>query len=254
VPAVSEGVALPGFFTRLRLGAVDSTSDEVRRRAEAGAGEGLLVQAESQRAGRGRRGRAWASPPGNLYCTLLLKPPRPAAEAAQLSFAAALAVADAAAAFLPASRAVTCKWPNDVLVDGAKLAGILLESRTGVTGGLDWVMIGTGINVASHPEGIGYPATSLAASGAACAPDEVLEAYARSLLGWYRRWLAEGFAPLRAAWLARADSLGRRVTVRSGEREWGGIFESLDAGGALVLATDDGRRQTLAAGEVFRAA
>ena len=121
--------ALPGFFQPVYLDATDSTNDEAKRRARSGAPEGTLIWAGAQSAGRGRQGKSWFSPPGNLYLSLVLRPRCDVAQAAQLSFAAALAVGDACRGLLPAGAGLAYKWPNDVLVSGKKVAGILLESQ-----------------------------------------------------------------------------------------------------------------------------
>jgi BirA family biotin operon repressor/biotin-[acetyl-CoA-carboxylase] ligase len=229
---------------------LDSTNEEVRRQAEAGATEGLAVLAKQQTAGRGRRGRAWESPPGNLFLSLLLRPKSSPAEAATLSFLTAVALLEALdLAGFPAK--LTCKWPNDVLVNGAKIAGILLESRTGPDGALGWVTVGIGVNLAWHPSEAPYPATALAAHGVNVAP----QVFAQWLLArygyWYGRWQAEGFAPVRAAWMARAQGLGQPVVVRLPDSELQGTFVALDDSGALLLELPDGRRQTVTAGDVF---
>ncbi|HYM31107.1 MAG TPA: biotin--[acetyl-CoA-carboxylase] ligase [Candidatus Cybelea sp.] len=245
-------VILSGFEL-VPLDDVDSTNDEAKRRAEAGAASGTLVWTRRQSSGRGRRGRVWESPYGNCYSSLILRPRTTVAEAAQVSFVAALAVAEAVAALVPAGRKVTCKWPNDVLIDGAKCAGILLESRSGAAG-IEWLVVGVGINVASAPAGIEYPATSLAAAGATASVEHVLERYAARMSHWLERWRNEGFGAVRSAWLGWADGLGQPVRVRLGDATLVGLFESLDEAGALVLATPDGGRRRVAAGDVFRAA
>lgn len=221
--------------------------------AEAGEGERYLVRADVQNAGRGRRGRAWVSPPGNLYASLLLRPAVPPAEASQLSFVISLAVRDAVAGFVPAAT-VACKWPNDVLVDQAKVAGILLESRTGAIGLVDWVIVGSGINVANHPSLVDYAATSLHAHGATVDATACLAAYLRHVDHWYAAWRTDGFAAIRAAWLARAWRLGQSIRVRLGDDVVEGRFDTLDASGALVLAEADGRARTISAGDVLQAA
>lgn len=231
---------------------LDSTNEEVRRQAEAGAAEGLAVLARQQTAGRGRRGRSWESPPGNLFLSLLLRPKSSPAEAATLSFLTAVALLEALdLAAVPAK--LTCKWPNDVLVNGAKVAGILLESRTGPDGVLGWVTVGIGVNLAWHPPEAPYPVTALAAHGIHVTPQD----FAHWLLArygyWYGRWQAEGFAPVRAAWLVRAQGLGQPVIVRLPDSELRGRFVALDDSGALLLELPDGRRQTVTAGDVFPA-
>jgi BirA family biotin operon repressor/biotin-[acetyl-CoA-carboxylase] ligase len=225
-----------------RLSEVDSTNEEARRRAEGGEAGPLWITAERQTAGRGRRGRAWEMMEGNLAATLLLRPK--ASPPAQLSFAAALAVAETAAAFAP-HAAITVKWPNDVLTEGKKLAGILLEA------GPDWLAVGIGINLAHFPDGTEFPATSLAALGMAPpAPDAALAVLAARFAHWQGVWEQDGFAPLRAAWLARAAGLGRPVRARLPHEERHGTFEGIDASGALLLQEPGGVR-AISAGEVF---
>jgi BirA family biotin operon repressor/biotin-[acetyl-CoA-carboxylase] ligase len=232
---------------------VDSTNEEIRRQAEAGAAEGLAVMAAKQTAGRGRRGRAWESPPGNLFLSLLLRPAVTPGQAATLSFLTTVAVAEAVALAIPGAD-ITNKWPNDLLVGGAKISGILLESHTRPDAALDWVAVGIGVNLASHPDNALYPTTSLRHHGAEVTPAD----FAGWLLArygyWYERWLAEGFAPVRAAWLSRAQGLGQPVIVRLPDRELQGRFTALDDSGALLLELPDGRVQTVTAGDVFPAA
>jgi BirA family biotin operon repressor/biotin-[acetyl-CoA-carboxylase] ligase len=247
---------LPPFFRLRHFERIDSTNDEAMRLAEAGAAEGTLIVARAQSAGRGRRGRAWISPPGNLYGSLVLRPACAVSEAAQLGFAASLAVAESAAHVLPRAVSVTCKWPNDVLVGGEKLAGILLQSRAAAGGAaLDWLVLGIGVNLASHPAGTEFPATSLAAAGAAeVTPETFLPILAERLLAWYAAWRAPaGFAALRDAWLARAYGLGGPIRVRLPSAEIGGRFAGLDEQGRLVLDGPAGR-QHIAAAEIFPAA
>jgi BirA family biotin operon repressor/biotin-[acetyl-CoA-carboxylase] ligase len=233
----------------VRLSQVDSTNAEARRRAEAGGAEHgpLWIMAERQTAGRGRRGRAWETLEGNLAATLLLRPQ--ASPPAQLSFAAALAVAEMAAVFAPLA-AITVKWPNDVLADGRKLAGILLEGGPPLPN-KGWLAVGIGVNLAHFPDGTEFPATSLAALGVAPpAPDAALAVLAARFAHWQGVWERDGFAPLRAAWLARAEGLGRPVRARLPHEERQGTFEGIDAAGALLLQEPGGVR-AISAGEVF---
>lgn len=233
---------------------LDSTNEEVRRQAEAGAAEGLAILARRQTAGRGRRGRAWESPQGNLFLSLLLRPQASPAEAAKLSFLTAIAVAEAIDLAAPdLTGRIACKWPNDVLVDGAKIAGILLESRTQAEGRLEWVVVGIGINLTYHPSETPYPATALRAHGVEVEPEQFAEWLLARFGYWYGLWQAEGFAPIRAAWLARAQGLGKPVVVRLPEGELHGVFAALDESGALLLDSPDGRRQAITAGDVFPA-
>jgi BirA family biotin operon repressor/biotin-[acetyl-CoA-carboxylase] ligase len=235
--------------------AIDSTNEEIRRQAEAGAAEGLVVTAKRQTAGRGRRGRAWDSPDGNLFVSLLLRPQRSAMEAATLSFLVSLAVAEAVELAAPqlATR-IACKWPNDVLIDGSKLSGILLESRNGKAGLLEHLIVGIGINLVWHPPDTPYPATDLAAQGVAETPESFLPRLLERFGFWYDRWQGQGFAPVREAWLKRAQGIGKPVVVRLSNEEIQGRFVALDETGALILEFADGARRAITAGDVFPAA
>jgi len=251
---MTGGSGLPAFFRLERFAELDSTNEECKRRAAAGAPAGTLIWAEAQSAGRGRRGRRWVSVPGNLYMSLLLRPDRGAAAGAQLGFAAALAIGETIAPLLPKQVELAYKWPNDVLLDSRKVSGILLESQAVGEGRLDWLVVGIGVNVASFPEGSEYPATSLRSVGAAAiAVEALLEAVASRFLFWYEGWLAAGFTALREAWLARARGLGEPVRVRIQAGEATGRFAGLDREGALLLEDGAGRRR-IAAGDVFPAA
>lgn len=236
---------LPAFYSLLHFAEIDSTNDEAKRRAAAGAPQGLVLWADRQSAGHGRQGRAWQSPAGNLFCSILLRPDRGPAEVAQLSFAAALAVCDA----MPTALEPRCKWPNDVLVGSRKIAGILLESEA-AGAGVAWLVIGIGINIATHPADTETPAISLGALRVATTPGAVLTDLCRSFLYWYGTWQNHGFAPLRTAWLDRAHALGSEIRVRYGTAETRGRFIDLDTSGALVLENAEGRRH-IAAGAIF---
>ncbi|HMH65036.1 MAG TPA: biotin--[acetyl-CoA-carboxylase] ligase [Rhizomicrobium sp.] len=237
-------ISWPQGYAKIQHAELDSTNSEARRLAEAGEQGPVWIVAERQSAGRGRRGRVWETASGNLAATLLLRPEAPAAIIGQLSFAAALAAAETAAHFAP-DTAITVKWPNDVLADGRKLAGLLLESAPG------WLAIGIGINLASHPEGTEFPATSLADLNIAVpSPDEALTVLAARFAHWYTAWMNEGFETVRAAWLARAGGLGLPIRARLPHEIRTGVFEGIDAAGALLL-NEQGRVSAIAAGEVF---
>ncbi len=238
----------------LRYDTLGSTNDEAKRLAERGAEEWTVVWAREQTAGRGRGGNSFVSPPGNLYFSAILRPARSAGSAAQLGFASALAVGEAVARRLPPSRDLRYKWPNDVLVDGQKLSGILLESAAAQDGTLAWLIVGIGINVTSHPSGTAWPATSLEALGAdPVAIEDLLQDVVAAFQAETGRWLGEGFAPIRAAWLARAYGLGQPVRVRLPRERLSGRFVDLDRDGLLLLETAEGPRR-IAAGEIFPAA
>ena len=224
-------VALPRSFRLVALDKVGSTNAEALRLAAGGAPSGTVVWAREQREGRGRRGRRWESPPGNLYCTVLLRPDVAPAASGQLSLVAAVALAEALAALAPGA-AVQLKWPNDVLLRGSKIAGILIEAG--------------GVNVAGAPPGAAF----LQEVAAGVTPESVLAAYAATLGEWLARWRADGFAPVRAAWIGRASGLGRPIEVRLAAETLHGTFAELDESGALVLAGAGGTRH-ISAGDVF---
>ncbi len=240
--------ALPPGEALVWLDKIDSTNEEARRRALGGERGPLWIVAERQTAGRGRRGRTWQGGEGNLASTLLLRPSVPPAEAAQLSFAAALAVGDVVQHFVPGVP-VTVKWPNDVLAKGHKLAGILLES--GDNHGF-WLAVGIGVNLAEAPSGTEFPATSLKAlCGSAPTPREALVMLAACFGQWRQAWHRSGFGVVREAWLQRAEHLGGRIRARLPQEEQEGVFEGIDASGALLLNLGLGRVRAISAGEVF---
>jgi BirA family biotin operon repressor/biotin-[acetyl-CoA-carboxylase] ligase len=227
-----------------------STNAEALRLARQGEPGPLWVTADRQTAGRGRRGRAWISPPGNLHASLLLTQPAAAEHWPQLSFVAALAVHDAILATAGDLKPLLAiKWPNDLLLGGAKLGGILIEAESGVSA----VAVGIGVNCASHPANTDFPATDLAAAGALVSRDSLFSALSGKMLGRLAQWNAgEGFRTIRADWLARAAGMGESVRVRLTEREFVGCFEALDEAGSLVLRLPEGNAMTIAAGDVFR--
>ena len=228
------------------LESIDSTLDEARRRAGECAGPTWIFAAR-QSAARGRRGRAWLQPEGNFSATLLLPAPGAPDRAALRSFVAALALADALEGLGVAPR---LKWPNDVLLAGGKLAGILLE---GLPGGA--LAIGIGVNLAAAPDparlepGAAAP-VALAGHGVRIAPEGFLPLLARAWAAREGQFATYGFAPIRAAWLERAARLGEAIEVRLPRETFSGIFKDVDEGGRLVLSSAEGERR-VAAGEVF---
>ncbi len=240
--------ALPPGYRLQHQASLPSTMDSARAAAEAGEPALLAVWADEQTAGRGRQGRGWSSPPGNLYLTLLFRPEGPPARGVEYGFLAGLALAEALSESVDAER-VRLKWPNDVMLDGAKMAGILLESRArGET--LDWLLIGMGVNLASAPGDTPYRAAALAETGALLPPALLLERLLPRLEAWRSRLAAQGFGAVRQAWMGRAYGLGRPLVARLPQGELSGRFQDLDADGALVLQTDDGGRRRVTAAEV----
>jgi len=228
-----HALRLPEGYTLQKHDRVDSTNAAALQLAADGADHGTVVIADSQTAGRGRRGHSWVSLPGNLFLTILLRPPsgRPLG---QLSFVAAIALGEA----LHEIDGIAFKWPNDILRHGRKIAGVLIEADGGA------VAVGIGVNLTATPDQLGATAADLGGTVA-------LPVFAGDLCisfdRWYRQWIDQGFAQLRQVWLARAAGLGGTITAagRSGR------FADLGPDGALVLAGADGTATTITAGEVF---
>jgi len=225
--------------------ALPSTSDLLRARAEAGEAAGLAILAREQTAGRGRAGRAWASPPGNLYLSVLLRPSGPGREAPQWSLLAGLALAEAAAELASDPAALRLKWPNDLLLGGAKAAGILAETALSPCGGIAWLTLGFGVNLAQAPALPDRPTKVLGLP-------EPPERFAARLLGRLAAWStvqgAEGFAPIRAAWRRFGPAVGEAITLRG--LDGPGHFAGLAEDGSLLLDID-GTRRSISAGEIL---
>jgi len=267
----------PSPFRAVFHDQIDSTMAEARRMADAlepdlSPGPRLrlggidVIWAAEQTAGRGRRGREWVSEPGNLYCSLLLRPGLSLEKTMQLGFVTASAAAEAIAAVLPKGTMVNCKWPNDILVEGRKAAGILLETEAQEADLVDWVIIGLGVNIAGCPEETEFPATSLSAEGAVYngpggsieeiyqdAARRFLESFCLRFLAGFVTFRNLGFAPVRRAWLRRAYGLGAPITVRLEQERLDGTFKELDDTGALILETPGGETRRITAGDVFMA-
>ena len=242
----------PGGVGLHHFADIDSTNEEARRMAAAGARGPAWIYADTQSAGRGRRGRAWMSEPGNLFCTHLFAPQCPMPKAAEMSFVTALAVFDAVDA--TGIHGLALKWPNDLLVDGAKVSGILIESAPGPAGHRDedpLLAIGIGINIARAPDDTPYPATCLSAHGMSVTPLALLTELATAFIARCAQWdRGAGFAAIRQDWLARARGVGGPVTVRLHDRVIEGEFLSLDEDGALEIRAGD-KIETISAGDVF---
>jgi BirA family biotin operon repressor/biotin-[acetyl-CoA-carboxylase] ligase len=234
----------------IALDEVDSTNAQALRYGQAGVRGPLWVTAQTQTAGRGRRARSWISEPGNLYASLLLADPAPLTQVAQCSFVAALAVREAVCDAAPALAArLSLKWPNDVLCDGRKLAGILIEGEG--TKPL-MVAIGIGINCRHHPREAAYPATDLGAQGAEVTAVEAFAALSRRMAQRLALWNGGArFADIRAAWLAHGPAPGAGLRVRLADGDVTGRFETIDEGGNLVLTEAGGGRRKITAGDVF---
>lgn len=235
----------------LRKPATVSTNIDVLDLARLGDPGRVWVVAEAQNGGRGRRGREWTSQPGNLYASALLIDPGAPQRLPELPFVAAVATADAVAEIAAGHKAPGIKWPNDVLIDGRKLAGILLET-TRTPAGRTAVAVGIGVNCRHHPFGTETPATDLLIEGIDATPERLFDALCAAFAARFAEWgEGRGFAAIRAAWLARAFGIGCPIRVRLMLGEEHGVFEGIDEEGLLILAASDGSRRKISAGDVF---
>ena len=227
-----------------------TTQDLAIARAEEGAAEGSVIQSMLQSAGRGRHGNEWQSPLGNLYMSFLLRPMCRPDLAGQISFVIGLALSAAMDPYVPAPYKKTLKWPNDILIDGKKCAGILLESRLSSDGLVESLVIGMGVNIHAAPEGcaglqaIAGPEKRLAVHRFR---DEVLVRVAEC----YDGWKSAGFDPARRDWLAQAHGLNHKISARLQEQTIKGIFRDIDPDGALILEDGSGKNIAIRAGEVY---
>ncbi len=232
------------------FGDVGSTNDEALALAARGETLPLWVTALRQLAGRGRQGAPWISEAGNLYASLLLARSFGLPQAAQLPLVTALALHDALVAILGPDAGLGIKWPNDLLLNRCKIAGILAESKT-LADGRPVIVIGCGVNCTHHPQGTRHPATSLLAEGHSVIPDELFAEFSRHMAGRLAVWDGgAGFGDIRAGWLDCATGLGETIHVRLPQTTIEGVFAGLDAAGQLILRQATGER-TISAGELF---
>lgn len=244
---------LPAGYRLSDFGTVDSTNAEALRQSASGDTGPLWIRAREQTAGRGRRARVWSSPPGNLYATLLITLSGPTTRLTEIGQVAGLAIHDTVSGFLGGHQCkVALKWPNDLLVDGRKISGLLIES-VGLRSTGPWSLaVGMGINLASHPADTQWPATDLGRCGATVDPDEALERLAAGFARWLVLWREpDGGAKIREAWADRVAGIGDTIKVTLADETLTGRFAALDDSGALVLDLADGSRRLIMAGDVF---
>ncbi len=242
---------LPETYSLIKHTDIDSTNSEAKRIALSGidlSHESLVFWAETQSAGRGRRGREWISPEGNLYFSLLFNPKCSVTDAGQLGLVASLSLQRVIARF---ADHVECKWPNDVLIRGRKVAGLLMETEVNSEGYLSWLVLGVGVNIAYHPEDTLFPATSLYAEGQeGITVGQILEEFVGEIDKLLLEWQKTGFKSVRAEWLSVAAGLNKDIVVRLPNDTINGIFDGLDADGALMLGGANGF-QRINSGDVF---
>ncbi|MDO9503424.1 biotin--[acetyl-CoA-carboxylase] ligase [Falsiroseomonas sp.] len=231
----------PGWRLRIE-DSLPSTSDVLQRLAVAGEPEGLAILAREQSGGKGRDGRVWSSPRGNLYFSLLLRPGGPVRDAGRWALVAGLVMVEGLAPFATDPAALRLKWPNDVLMGDAKLAGVLCESAATVEGGLDWFIMGIGANLAAPPA---LPDRATIGLGA-IPPEQVACSMLAALERLRALWRDQGFAAIRTAWMARGPAMQAPLTLRGGRS---GLYAGLAEDGSLLLAAE-GRVHAVATGEV----
>lgn len=232
---------------------LDSTNEEAKRLASGGGAHGAVIWARRQTDGRGRMGRNWISSEGNLFVTILLAPPVEIKKAPQLSFVAALAVAETLEGIVENPADIRCKWPNDILCSGRKLGGILLESfPAAVQGAPGWVAVGIGINIDSAPEHVMYPATCLRDAGVELISAKiVLSRLVHHFIARYDEWVNKGFSAIEDGWMQRTYHLGKPIEVIVGETQYQGTYEGIDGAGRLLLKDPKGAIMPVLAGDVF---
>jgi len=214
---------------------LDSTQSHVKSLAEQGANDRVFVQALQQTSGHGRHGRAWISPVGNFYGSFILRPKKPLAEIPQLALVVGVALAYMVAQYT--DQEIILKWPNDVLVNGKKCAGILLEIVD------DAIVVGIGVNVASAPD-------DAFALGAGIDLIDVRDKFIRAFQARYDAWLSGDFPAIRTAWLERGQQIGAKISVKHGAHIIEGHFEGLDLAGNMMIKNRAGKMQTLSSGDV----
>ena len=240
----------PVIYRLRQLPETVSTNEDAKQAAAYGEPGGLVVQAARQTGGKGRQGRQWESPEGNMYASVVLRPECSAQEIGCYAFVAALAAHGAVLSFLPKDCSVEVKWPNDILVDERKICGILLEaSPLSTEGKVDWLVVGCGINIMHHPVGGLYETTSMAEYGSTPDVDNVLRVFLQRLEYWRLKLVNEGFDPVRTAWMERAYK--GRVQVRLPNETIVGTLAGIDDAGYLVVHLDDATERRIAAGDVF---
>ncbi|MBX2806333.1 MAG: biotin--[acetyl-CoA-carboxylase] ligase [Hyphomicrobiales bacterium] len=251
---MSHDVNLPDGYRLAFYDKISSTNAEALRLAQGGELSGLWLQAGSQIGGKGRTGRQWRSPSGNLYASLLLHPAVPIARALQLSLLAGIAAHDAImglAAGAGKAPDLRLKWPNDILLGGAKIGGVLLETAAQPGGEMPAIIIGTGINLVSAPDELDRPVTSLAANGVSVTPAKAMSALAWATAEWLSLWnCGRAFDNIRSAWLERSQPVGGAISVHIGEDRLSGRFLGIDELGALRMSLASGEERRITAGDV----
>lgn len=250
--APSALLSLLNDYHLLSFETIDSTNEEAKRIAANGGSHGAVIWAKEQTQGRGRGDRQWESLPGNLFVTVLLRPGCALSVIPQLSFVAALAAHHTIEDVLPEDAEIALKWPNDVLVNDKKVAGILLESFSVPGDDERWVAVGLGMNIESLPTDVRFPATSLIAEGVEIVSAKIiLSRYVHCFVENYNLWSRRGFSTIRRQWTQAAWALKEQVRISLPNEEIQGEFKGLDTDGGLILQLSAKEKCTLHAGDMF---
>lgn len=245
-----KNIQMPDGFYHQAFLSIDSTNKEAMRRIEAGAKSGMWITSDEQTGGRGRGGREWVSTSGNLYSSLIYDCGKDLYTSAQLTFVTSLAVRETIAEFLK-TEDLKCKWPNDVLIEGKKTSGILLESFSKDVDAPNYIIIGIGINIAHHPELALYASTHINEhTQTSFNHIDVFQVLVQKMAHWINVWQSDGFPVIRKTWLDHSKGLGDMITVRTTESEIMGRFVDLDRDGALKLDVD-GEIKLIHSGDIF---
>lgn len=249
---MTPSLSLPPQYKLVAYDTIDSVVDEAKRLAEQGAEEGTLVWAKQQRAGHGRFERPWLSPAGNLYCALILRLEEPPQVALQVSYVAAVSLG-ATIAELIGPAALHYRWPNDILLNEIKVAGLLLAaSPRSADAAYDWLVLGGAVNVNTQPADVEAETVGAHSDRFGGVPETlVLEYFARHFLSWINRWADEGFAPVRKAWELRAHGIGQMTKVELQSETLEGQFVELDGEGAMIMQPPDAGRRKITLAEFY---
>lgn len=245
-------LSLLNDYHLLSFDTIDSTNEEAKRLAANGGAHGAVIWAKEQTNGKGRSGREWQSLPGNLFVTVLLQPGCDIALIPQLTYVASLAAMNTIQDLLPEDCEISLKWPNDVLINGKKIAGILLESFMVPDDDQRWVAVGVGMNVEESPGDVLFPATSLKEEGVEIISAKiVLSRYVHCFVEAYNQWSRKGFTSIRRQWNSAAWSIGNQVRISLPHEEIEGVFKNIDLDGGLVIQISPTKKRVIHAGDMF---
>ncbi|MEZ5690341.1 MAG: biotin--[acetyl-CoA-carboxylase] ligase [Rickettsiales bacterium] len=236
----------------LSFDSLDSTNEEAKRMARSGGSHGAVIWAKSQDGGKGRMGRSWVSDDGNLFVSILLRPQKDIKELSQLSFVASVAICDAISPMLAGDNILQTKWPNDILLNGKKLGGILLESFMTEGNSKNWVVVGLGVNIDSYPSKTDFPATCLKDAGVELVSAKIiLSRFIHHFIERYDEWESKGFTSIRASWLKNVWNLKKNMVACLPNEQLEGVFDGVDKDGSLIMVLGGGKKRSILAADIY---